>query len=280
MMGLGGRGSGGTPTNTGARPGSSVGDPHVMTLDGLKYDFQAVGEFILLEDKDDPGFVIQIRQTPFLNFETVSVNTAVAASVVGDRVAFYAGSDPRIDGAPHGVVGSTKLPHGGGLSNDDGTYTLTWPTGEELVVSTSWNMLVNVEYRPSPTGARRRIRGLLGTHDDKPNNDLTTRSGKTLRVPSRPLDLYRVFGQSFRIRDDESLFDYSPGEATTTFTNRSFPPLGGKPPLPRATELAKARDICRGAGVTGPDALEACATDVAVTGNTGFARAAAARKRP
>jgi len=251
-----------------------------MTLDGLKYDFQAVGEFILLEDVDDPRFVIQIRQAPFLNFENVSVNTAVAASVSGDRVAFYAGADPRIDGVPQSIAGSTKLPHGGGLSNDDGTYTLTWPTGEELVVSTTWKMLVNVDYRPSRTGARRHVRGLLGTHDGRRNNDLTTRSGKTLRVPSRPQDLYRVFGQSFRIEGTESLFDYSPGEATETFTDRSFPALAGKARPPRAADVARARDVCGGAGVVEPDALEACAVDVAITGNDGFAKAAAGRKRP
>lgn len=284
MLGTGSRGgtggTGGAPLNTGATPGSSIGDPHVMTLDGLKYDFQAVGEFILVEDVNDPLFVVQIRQSPFLNFETVSVNTAVAASIAGDRVAFYAGSAPRIDGVPHAIVGSNKLPHGGGLSNDEGTYTLTWPTGEELVVSTTWNMLVNVDYRPSQAGARRQVRGLLGTHDGKPSNDLTTRSGKTLRVPSRPQDLYRVFGQSFRIGDAESLFDYSPGEATATFTDRAFPPLGGKARPPRATDVAQARDVCTGAGVVGPDALEACAIDVAITGNAGFARAAAGKKHP
>jgi hypothetical protein len=285
MLGTGARNSGGTggtggvPPNTGATPGSSIGDPHVMTLDGLKYDFQAVGEFILIEDRDDPRFVIQIRQAPFLNFSTVSVNTAVAASVAGDRVAFYAGSDPRVDGEPQRIVGTTKLPHGGGLVNEEGTYTLTWPTGEELVVSTTWNILVNVTYRPSDKRPRRHVRGLLGTHDSTVKNDLTTRWGKRLRLPSSPENLYRVFGQSFRIKDAESLFDYSPGEATATFTDRSFPPLGAKPPAPRAADVARARDVCTGAGV-GTDALEACAIDVAITGNEGFAKAAATKKRP
>jgi hypothetical protein len=138
-------------------------------------------------------------------------------------------------------------------------------------------MLVKVEYRPSTTRARRRIRGLLGTHDGKPDNDLTTRFGKTLRT-ARPSDLYRSFGHSFRIRNDESLFDYSPGDTTTTFTDRSFPLLGGKPPAPRAAEVARAEDVCRKAGVVA-DALEACAVDVAITGHEGFARAAAT-KRP
>lgn len=286
IMASGGRGSGGTggassntggtAASTGGSDAGSIGDPHVMTLDGLKYDFQAVGEFILLEDKDDPHFVIQVRQAPFLGLSTMSVNTAVAASVAGDRVAFYAGSDPavRIDGAPTSVAHSVTLPHGGTLANEAGTYTLTWPTGERLVVVTTWKTLVNVNYRPAATGARRRVRGLLGTHDRVAENDLTTRSGKTLRVPSSPANLYRVFGQSYRIKDSESLFDYSPGEATATYTDRSFPLLRGTPPRPRSAEMARAQDICAKAGVIDPHALEACAVDVAITGDDGFARAA------
>jgi hypothetical protein len=290
-MGAGGRGSGGTggaPANTGGTSPStggtdagSIGDPHVLTLDGLKYDFQAVGEFILLEDKEDSRFVIQVRQAPFFGLSTMSVNTAVAASVAGDRVAFYAGADPavRIDGTPTRVTESIGLPHGGTLANDAGTYTLTWPTGEALLVVTTWKTLVNVNYRPSAT-RRRKVRGLLGTHDSVTNNDLTTRSGKTLRVPSRPEDLYRVFGQSYRIKDSESLFDYSPGEATATYTDRSFPLLHGTPPHPPSAEISRAQDVCAAAGVVDPHALEACAIDVAITGDKGFAKAAAARKQP
>ena len=291
-MATGGRGSGGTGgaitntggtrTGTGGADAGSIGDPHVMTLDGLKYDFQAVGEFILLEDKNDPRFVIQVRQAPFFGLSTMSVNTAVAASVAGDRVAFYAGVDPavRIDGEPRRVPGSITLPHGGTLASDAGTYTLTWPTGEELVVVTTWKTLVNVNYRPAASGVRRTVRGLLGTHDSVAKNDLTTRSGKTLRVPSRPEDLYRVFGQSYRIKDSESLFDYSPGEATATYTDHSFPLLHGTPPHPPSAEIARAQDVCASAGVVDPHALEACAVDVAITGDIGFAKAAAGRNKP
>ena len=42
--------------------GADNGDPHIRTVDGKYYDFQAVGEFTLLRDTE--GLEIQVRQTP------------------------------------------------------------------------------------------------------------------------------------------------------------------------------------------------------------------------
>ena len=42
--------------------GSDKGDPHIRTVDGKRYDFQAAGEFTLLRDRE--GMEIQVRQTP------------------------------------------------------------------------------------------------------------------------------------------------------------------------------------------------------------------------
>jgi len=47
-----------------------------------------------------------------------------------------------------------------------------------------------------------------------------------------------------------------------------------------SAEIARAQDICAAAGVIDPHALEACALDVALTGDVGFAKAAASRNRP
>jgi hypothetical protein len=40
--------------------GSSSGEPHILTLDGLYYDFQAAGDFLLVEN--GPSFIVQVRQ--------------------------------------------------------------------------------------------------------------------------------------------------------------------------------------------------------------------------
>ena len=41
--------------------GYTEGDPHIRTVDGVNYDFQSAGEFVLLRDEN---LEIQTRQIP------------------------------------------------------------------------------------------------------------------------------------------------------------------------------------------------------------------------
>ena len=58
-----------------------------------------------------------------------------------------------------------------------------------------------------------------------PANDLTGRDGVVLSQsdPAYKTKLYQRFGNSWRISQAESLFDYQPGESTATFTHLDFP---------------------------------------------------------
>lgn len=87
--------------------GSDNGDPHLHTVNRQRYDFQSVGEFILLRDRD--GLELQVRQSPvptanplhdsYSGLEAcVSLNTAFAARVGGHRIAFQP-TDPGGQGA-------------------------------------------------------------------------------------------------------------------------------------------------------------------------------------
>jgi FtsP/CotA-like multicopper oxidase with cupredoxin domain len=94
--------------------GADNGDPHVHTVDGKRYDFQAVGEFTLLRDRD--GMEVQARHWPVQTAtpitdsysgltSCVSVNTAVAARVGSHRIAYQPGREGRLlqfylDGEP------------------------------------------------------------------------------------------------------------------------------------------------------------------------------------
>lgn len=282
--GVGGGAGAGGRTGTGGyggTAGSSYGDPHLFTADGYEYDFQAVGEFVLLEDREDPAFVVQVRQTPFKTFTTLSANTAVAALVAGDRVAVYAGQVPpcRVDGTPTEVHGALDLPHGGHVQNAGEVYTVTWPTGESIIVNATWSALLNVSYKPPPAGSgTRTLRGLLGTPDGDPSNDLTTRAGVTLLTSGGAEEIYDVFGRSYRIDQAESLFDYGRGEDTASFTDVGFP-HGDRSAAALSTEdRRRAFLTCALAGVKDVAALEACTADVGLTGDPGFARSAAAHE--
>jgi len=56
--------------------GETNGDPHLLTFDKLRYDFQAAGEFVVTRNKKG-DFEVQSRQQPWADSRYVSINTAV-----------------------------------------------------------------------------------------------------------------------------------------------------------------------------------------------------------
>ncbi|MEH1163769.1 VWD domain-containing protein [Micromonospora sp. CPCC 205539] len=264
----------------GYRCANSNGDPHLLTFDGLRYDFQAAGEFVLARStKDD--FEVQARQTMFPASSVVSVNSAVAVRVAGDRVGVYATPDgpvTRVNGAaPTSGPAGVKLPHGGTVTTEyDGTVTVDWPDGARLHVRPIgvWGMSVSVS---APDGRAGALEGLLGDHDGNPGDDLIVRNGAKLAQPPTFEALYPGFADSWRVEAGRSLFDYEPGQDTGTFTDRRFPQRSltvGDLPNRATAEL-----ICRRAGVTDPQTLADCALDVGLTGQVAFAADAARAQR-
>ncbi|MET8118276.1 VWD domain-containing protein [Micromonospora sp. NPDC005189] len=264
----------------GYRCANSNGDPHLLTFDGLRYDFQAAGEFVLTRSTTD-DFEVQVRQTMFPASSVVAVNSAVAARVAGDRVGVYATPDgpvTRVNGAPPvSAPAGVKLPRGGTVTTwDDGTVTVDWPDGARLTVDPVgvWGLSVSVS---APTGRAGTLEGLLGDHDGDPADDLTVRSGGRLAQPPTFEALYPGFADSWRVEAQRSLFDYEPGQDTDSFTDRKFPDrlltVGDLP------NRATAELVCRRAGVTDPQILADCVLDVGLTGQVAFAEDAARAQR-
>src|SRR3546814_4966769 len=86
--------------------GADIGDPHIHTVDGKRYDFQAVGEFTLLCDLE--GMEIQTRQWPVATANPitdsysgltacVSINVAVALRVGDHRIAYQPSGERGLD---------------------------------------------------------------------------------------------------------------------------------------------------------------------------------------
>ncbi len=290
------------------RRGRNFGDPHLLTFDGHRYSFQDVGEFILAKS-DDNLFEIQVRQSPISS--SLAVDSAIAMAVGNTRVALYA--DPkdlpdgntstplRIDGKPVKLRKELKLDNGGKVYRKGSNYVIEWPTKEEVVAqvnSGSDNPFINISTFVFESQADH-IAGLLGNDNGKKDDDLQFRDGRVL--PSRstygdmknilnrvvkvrlPIDpalnaylkkLTKEYGNSWRINQEESLFDYAPGMTTDSFTLRGFPSeyltLSQLP-----TNLVRdAQNTCSSSGVE-PEMMEGCVFDVAYSGYGGFARAAA-----
>jgi len=261
-------------------PGSSFGEPHLRTPDGLAYDFQAAGEFIALKSTAD-GLEVQVRQEPLGVSTVVSINTAVATNVAGDRVGVYVGTQPPlwINGQPTTLDGeSLSLPHGGRVERQGARYAIVWPD-QTVVEVTLRSQYLDLVVRLAPT-RQAQVFGLFGNADGGAANDLTTREGTVVEVAGLAGEavrsrLYGEFGDSWRISQAESLFDYGPGEDTRTHTRPDFPSAliaaSDVPPMVRGVAEA----VCRQAGVTEGDFLADCVLDVGLTGNPEFAASAA-----
>ena len=87
-------------------PGRAQGDVHNTTFDETHYDFQGVGEYVDAVAGDGKDFSVQSRLETVPS-APVTVTTAIAAQVNGDRVAVYLDSSgaPQwyLDGAPLAV---------------------------------------------------------------------------------------------------------------------------------------------------------------------------------
>ncbi|WP_328346344.1 VWD domain-containing protein [Micromonospora sp. NBC_00421] len=264
----------------GADCGGSNGDPHLVTFDRHYYDFQAVGEFVLVESTSGDPLAVQARQAPMGDSRTVSVNTAVAFRIGAHRVALTlvdGDTEVRVDGTARVLPpGETDLPGGGTLTRRDSDtgpadgYDLRWPDRSAAAVDQIGPYGYRVLTRLAP-GRAGKVRGLLGDFDGDPSDDIAAPSGATLSQPVPFGKLYPSYADGWRVTRDSSLFSYADGRDTGSFTDRGFPDRAVTVDDLDPTRRARAEQVCRWAGVTDPWQLAECVFDVGVTGRPEFA---------
>jgi len=277
------------------------GDPHLTTVNGVHYDFQGAGEFVVLRDYD--GLEIQTRQAPIATTfnpgadphdglaTCVSLNTAVAAQVGQHRVTYEpnlsgvpdpSGLQLRVDGnlttlGTNGVdLGNggriAKTLAAGGIEVDFPDETIMFVTPGWWPSQSKWYLNLDVSHTPA-------LEGVLGVIP--PGGWLPLLPDGTAMGPmpsplhQRYEDLYQKFTDAWRITDKASLFDYAPGTSTDTFTFRSWPlekppcVLPETKPVPPASQIIAERACSR---ITGKNMHADCVFDVMVSGNPGFAK--------
>lgn len=283
----------------------TVGDPHIKTVDGVEYDFQAAGEFVLLRGEN---LEIQARHTAVEtnaplgpNGHTgltscVSLNTAFAIKVGKHRITYQpnlngepdpSGLQLRVDGklvkldaqgislATDGRIMTTSAP--GGMQ-------IEAPGGTVIIITPGWWDYYKLWYLNIDTRKIRATEGIMGAI--APNNWLPALPDGSLLGPmpkdlnQRYKTLYGVFGNAWRVKDSTSLFDYAPGTSTKTFTLDSWPggDATGGCKLPRTggpiARQPMAREVAErlAAGVTDAAHKAHLIQDLMVTGDSVFVK--------
>ncbi|EFA69516.1 cadherin domain-containing protein [Cylindrospermopsis raciborskii] len=285
--------------------GWGFGDPHLVTLDGLAYDFMAVGEFVLVETTpgSDNPFQVQVRYEPYPGSEVVSITTRMAVKLGERRIELQLGSDQLlVDGVivsidPADINGDGNIdPAEGGVDiNGDGNidiqrraitngneYTITLnDLGEQVRVEIyDAFMDVNVLVAESPTGSTRGFRGLLGNRNNDRTDDLTGRDGTLYSQPVSFENLYGAFANSWRLdavgtnNGKASLFSYGVGERFGGFDRSNFPQGVIDLEQVPADLLTAARTAA--AGITDPVLRDAAIYDYLLTGERSFIQGAQA----
>lgn len=283
--------------------GADNGDPHITTVNGVNYDFQSAGEFVLLQDGST--MEIQARQTPVSsanpvnNWYTgltscVSINTAVSARVGNHRVSYQpnisgqpdpAGMQLRIDGnlVDIAALQSVNLGSGGRVSRSPtgNGVEIKFPNGTTLIAMPYWwgyqqRWYLNLSVFKTP--ATEGVMGYIHNGDWLPLlPDGTSLGARPASLNQRYLDLNYAFANAWRVTDQSSLFDYLPGTSTNNFTLRDWPAedsrscLVSSSPVVKPIDIEVARKIC--SGVINRVDNENCVKDVAVTGEKSFAQA-------
>jgi VWD domain-containing protein len=237
----------------------SVGDTHLHTFSGLFYDFQASGDFVLAQvDRD---FVVQTRQKSGApTWPDASVNSGVATRMGNDKVAICLPGRLNVNGA------NTELGDGKSLSTPEGVdiwrrgnvYFIIGQTGDSVraTINPTWiDVSVGLGRWPA------NVTGLLANAGGDVNK-IAARDGTVLTNSFNFEDLYNRYGESWRVRSDESLLSACGDNVERGNPRRPFYARDLDPQVAERT-----RAVCIAAGVKAGPLLDACTLDVAVIGN-------------
>lgn len=259
-------------------PAQVTGDPHLVTLDGLNYDLQAVGEFTLLA-VPDTDLEVQARFTPVGT--TQSSIAALAFDLDTDGVELRADGTVLIAGQSQTIVDE----HGyftdtGASIHRTGTrYVVAWTLQDGGYLRLGWDTRFGFGALSVDISPGVHTVGLLGNNNGEPLDDLITRQGDALSATVGPTVLHDSYADSWRIDDARSLFTYAAGQSTATFTDRGFPSQFVTRGDFTEEQQTFAAEVCAQQGVQPGPGFDDCQLDVLVTGNWQFAATAAHRHR-
>jgi hypothetical protein len=278
----------------------TVGDPHLLTLDGVGYDFHAIGEFVLLRGVSGgafEGFEIQSRMGPVLDdlgdpVPNVSANIAIGARLGNGAEVMIDSADASplsIGGVVTEIADGDAIEVGNDLIARDGAmYTVIFAGADGTVGAgdARLNVIVrdgfvdlSVQISADMGG---QVEGLLGDGNGNPDDDIARADGTVLERPLAFEDLYGGFRDDWRVTTEEqSLFTYDAGETLEGFYDPTAP--GGILTVDDFDQSAvdDARIAVEAAGLTpGTVAYENALIDFLLTEDETFIESSASETAP
>lgn len=234
----------------------TIGDTHLTTFSGLHYDFQASGDFVLL---DSPGFSVHVRQVSGApTWPNTSVNKAIVAQMDGTSVEIYIEPERLyVDGKPTTVADGKPLLLSTGVQvvHHGSEYDITSASGN-AVRATLYGAFIDATVGLGKTPAPN-ARGLLGTPGASAVQ-LVTADGAILKEPVSFSDLYNKYGESWRVPAAKRLFT----EAIRTTAGNPDKPIFAQDLT--SAQKAHALAACKAAGIVNQDLLNDCTLDTTV----------------
>ena len=184
------------------------GDPHIITLDGLKYTFNGKGEFILIEDVAN-RFMLQGRMVQAIsNVQTLSRGTVFSAMVAkqsdSSSVQFEINEDDGVtlDVLIDGINVNFNDLYEQTFDNviltnlENNTIGAIFSSGAYIEAKAE-NGIISVLVVSLPNSFKGTTRGLMGIYNDDISDDLTAK-GSTFSISAdSPLqEIHYQFGIS------------------------------------------------------------------------------------
>ena len=253
-------------------PFGGWGEPHLITSDGVNYDFQGKGEFIAVKSSTD-NFEIQARQVDSDRWTApglVTVNTAIAINTGQGQNIISVYSNPNrifINRTERKLTDKISLNGGDKIEIvNSSTIMITSSQNDEIKINLRDTYL---DYQVQlATNRQGKVSGLLGNFDRISDNDILSANGEKIDLSSYN-SLYKTFADSWRVTN--SYFNYDAGKNTDSYTDRNYPRQIVSIESFSMAERTQAEQTCKRLGVINEPALSSCILDLAVTKNESFA---------
>ncbi|XP_059160048.1 mucin-like protein [Physella acuta] len=240
--------------------GFLFGDPHIITMDQRSFIFNGLGEYHLVQiiGTTNPHFKLQGRTCRALNSngnETLATVWCALSMTSGDE------NSLRVEISPSRKIMiiyankrdyTTEFLSNPNLFTNDNKMILRKQNGAlEVSLLESIGITVTMinellEFSLTLDKKHQKMTtGLLGNFNGDKTDDFICPNGTQLSDDSSEKQLYE-YGKLWAITQNESLFQYSYGQNTSTFSNPNFTPLFYDEQNP--TTIAEAEKICNGSG--------------------------------